>query len=196
MGTTLNGKRLRQIVHWYLACVLSRVKWQHITAMGLLALWAMLVGTIDWPLHVQTRQMTLQLAQHTSQEQTKPHPVAQQLAPHDLTHEFVASLPEFEKYPEQLRELNLLADKSSVVIMRIDYRYEQMPALPIRKLTLRMDIRGDEAQQRRFLQTTLNAIPNLSVARLAFAKSADGAAKVEQKLDVNLYYQSRQKAST
>jgi len=195
MGPTVNGKKLRQIVSWHLACVLNRVKWQHTTAMGLLALWAMLVGTIDWPLHVETRQMTLQLAQHTALEPTRPPPAAQQLAPRDLTHEFMASLPGFEKYPEQLRELNLLADKSSVVIMRIDYRYEQMPALPIRKLTLRMDLRGDEAQQRRFLQATLNAIPNLSIARLAFAKSADGAATVEQKLDVNLYYQSRQKAS-
>lgn len=196
MGTTVNENKLRQIVAWHFACVLNRVKWPHTVAMGLLALWAMLIGTIDWPLHVETRQMTLQLVQHMSREQAKPHPTVQQLAPRDLTHEFVASLPEFEKYPEQLRELNLLADKSSVVITRIDYRYEQMPTLPIRKLALRMDIRGDEAQQRRFLQTTLNAIPNLSVARLAFAKSADGATKVEQKLDVNLYYQSHQKAST
>jgi hypothetical protein len=195
MGTTLNGKSLRQIVFWHLACVLNQVKWQHITAIGLLALWAMLIGTIDWPLHVQTRQMTMQPAQHTAPAPTSPRRAGQQLAPRDLTHEFLASLPEFEKYPEQLRELNLLADKSSVVIMRIDYRYEQMPALPIKKLTLRMDLKGDEAQQRRFLQTTLNAMPNLSVARLAFAKRADGTASVEQKLDVNLYYQLRQKAS-
>ncbi|MFL9903455.1 hypothetical protein PQR71_35885 [Paraburkholderia fungorum] len=191
----MNWKKLRQIISWYIACVLNRLKWQHTAAIGLLALWAMLIGTIDWPLHVETRRMTLRLAQHMALEPTRPRSAAQQSGPRDLTHEFMASLPEFEKYAEQLRELNLLADKSSVVIMRIDYRYEQMPALPIKKLTLHMDIRGDEAQQRRFLQTTLNALPNLSVARLAFAKSADGATKVEQKLDVNLYYQLHPKAS-
>lgn len=195
MGATVNGKKLRQTIVWYLACVLNRAEWQHITAMGLLALWATLIGTIDWPLHAEMRQMTLRLAQHRVQEPTRPRPATQQSAPRDLTHEFMASLPEFEKYPEQLRELNLLADKGNVVITRIDYRYEQMPALPITKLTLHMDIRGDEAQQRRFLQTTLNAFPNLSVARLAFAKSTEGATKVEQKLDVNLYYRLRTKAS-
>lgn len=57
-----------------------------------------------------------------------------------------------------------------------------------------MDVKGDEAQQRRFLQTTLNAFPNLSVARLAYAKNADGATKLDQKLDVNLYYQLHPKA--
>lgn len=167
------------------------MKWQHTTAMGLLALWATLIGTIDWPLRTETRQMTLRLARHMALEPARPRSTTQQPAPRDLTHEFTASLPEFEKYAEQLRELNVLAEKSSVVIMRIDYRYEQMPALPIKKLTLRMDIRGDEAQQRRFLQTTLNAVPNLSVARLAFAKNTDGATKIEQKLDVNLYYRLR-----
>ncbi|MFL9867544.1 hypothetical protein PQR67_25495 [Paraburkholderia fungorum] len=191
----MNEKKLQPIILWYLACVLNRVEWQHTTAMGLLALWATLIGTIDWPLQVETRQMTLRLSQHMVPEPTKPRSGAQQSTPRDVTQEFMASLPEFEKYAEQLRELNSLADKSSVVIVRIDYRYEQMPALPIRKLTLRMDVRGDEAQQRKFLQTMLNAIPNLSVARLAFIKSTDSVSKVEQKLDVNLYYQSRQKAA-
>ncbi|WP_287183049.1 hypothetical protein [Paraburkholderia sp.] len=107
----------------------------------------------------------------------------------------MASLPEFEKYADQLRALNLLADKTRVVITRIDFRYDQVPALPVRKLALRMNVRGDEAQQRRFLQTMLNAFPNLSVARLAFAKGTDGIIQVEQKLDVNLYYRLRPKAA-
>ncbi|MFL9984055.1 hypothetical protein [Paraburkholderia sediminicola] len=196
MGTTVNRKKFWRTISWYLACVLNRVEWQHIAATGLLVLWATLIGTIDWPLHAETRQITLRLARHAALEPATPRPAAQQLAPRDLTHEFIRSLPKFEKYAEQIRELNLLAEKSSVVIVRVDYRYEQMTALPIKKLTLRMDVTGDEAQQHRFLQTTLNAIPNLSVARLAFAKSADGATtKVEQKLDVNLYYQLPPKAS-
>jgi hypothetical protein len=36
----------------------------------------------------------------------------------------------------------------------------------------------------------LNTFANLSVARLAYAKSTDGAANIEQKLDVNLHYRS------
>ena len=192
MGAAVNGERMRQRVSWHLACGLNRVEWQHTAAMGLLALWVMLIGTIDYPLHTETRRVRLQLASRLALEPARPRSAVQQLAPRDLGREFAAALPEFEKYPEQLRALNLLADKHGVVVS-IDYRYEQMPALPIAKLALRMDVRGDEVQQRSFLQTTLNTFSNLSVARLAYAKRTDGVATIEQKLEINLFYRSRPK---
>ncbi len=195
MGPAVNAKLLRKKVFWYLACGVKRVAWQHTTAMGLLALWVALIATVDWPLRAETRHMTSQLARHAASGPAQPRRATPRSAPRDLTHEFVASLPEFEKYADQLRALNLLADKTRVVITRIDFRYDQVPALPVRKLALRMNVRGDEAQQRRFLQTMLNAFPNLSVARLAFAKGTDGIIQVEQKLDVNLYYRLRPKAA-
>ncbi|MGA7817959.1 hypothetical protein [Caballeronia sp.] len=190
----MNGKKLRQIVSWHIACGFDRLEWQTTTAVGLVILWATLICVINSPLHAETQQMKLRLAPHIALERAKPASVKPDSAPRDLTHDFVASLPEFDKHSEQLRALNSLADKNSVVITRIDYRYEQLPALPIKKLALHMDVKGDEAQQRRFLQTTLNAFPNLSVARLAYAKNADGATKLDQKLDVNLYYQLHPKA--
>jgi hypothetical protein len=195
MGAVVKAKTLLQRFFWHLACGLNRLEWQHTLGMGLLALWTTLIVTIDGPLHAETRQMASRVAAYLALEPTKTRPTTPPSARVDLTHEFVASLHEFDKYSEQLRTLNLLAEKSSVVIMRIDYRYEQMPALPIKKLTLHMDVRGDETQQRRFMQTTLNAFPNLSIARLAYAKNAAGVSRVEQKLDVNLYYQSRPKAN-
>jgi hypothetical protein len=196
MGTTVNWKKLRQIVSWYFACGLDWLEWQYTVAVGLVLLWAMLICVIDSPLHAETRQMTSRVAPHIALERAKPHSAKLDSTPDDLAHDFVASLPEFNNHIEQLRALNSLADKSSVVITRIDYRYEQLPALPIRKLTLRMDVRGDEAQQHSFLRTTLNALPNLSVARLSYAKNADGAAKVDQKLDLNLYYRLLPKAAS
>jgi hypothetical protein len=196
MGTTVNWKKLRQIVSWYIACGLDWLEWQYTIAAGLVLLWAMLICVIDSPLHAETRQMTSRVAPYIALEQAKPHSAKLDSTPHNLAHDFVASLPEFNNHVEQLRALNSLADKSGVVITRIDYRYEQLPALPIRKLALRMDVRGDEAQQQSFLRTTLNALPNLSVARLSYAKNADGPAKLDQKLDLNLYYRLLPKAAS
>jgi hypothetical protein len=196
MGTTVNWIKRRQIVSWYIACGLDWFKWQYTMALGLVVLWATLICAIDSPLHAETRQMTSRLAPHITPERAKPRMAKLDSTPHDLTRDFVTSLPEFNEHVEQVRALNLLADKNSVVITRIDYRYEQLPALPIRKLALRMDVRGDEAQQQSFLRTTLNAFPNLSVARLAYAKNADGAVRLDQKLDLNLYYRLPPKAAS
>jgi hypothetical protein len=191
----VNWKELGQKVSWHIACGLDRLEWQYTTAVGLVLLWATLIFAVNSPLHAETRRMTLRLASHIALERAKPGSGKPEPAARDLTRDFVASLPEFDTHPEQLRALNSLADKNSVVITRIDYRYEQLPGLPIKKLALRMDVKGDEAQQRRFLQTTLNAFPNLSVARLAYAKNTDGATRLDQKMDVNLYYQSPPKAA-
>jgi hypothetical protein len=196
MGTTVSWKKLRPRFSWYIACGLDWFEWQYTIAAGLVLLWAMLTCAIDFPLHADTRQMTSRLAPHIALERARPSVAKLDSAPRDLTRDFVASLPEFDKHVEQLRALNSLADKNGVVITRIDYRYEQLPVLPIRKLALRMDVKGDEAQQQSFLRTTLNAFPNLSIARLAYAKNADGAAKLDQKLDLNLYYRLLPKAAS
>jgi hypothetical protein len=191
MGTPVNKKRFWNVLAWHIASNLNRLEWRHTAALGLICLWATLIGTIDYPLYLETRHMALQRAMHLALKPVHLRPAIPQSAPSDPTSDFVTVLPEFPKYPEQLRMLNLLADRSAVVITRTEYRYEQMPALPIKKLTLRMELSGGEVQQRRFLVAALNTLPNLSVARLAYAKSTEGANKVEQKLDINLYYRSR-----
>ncbi|QIE27508.1 hypothetical protein SBC1_56140 (plasmid) [Caballeronia sp. SBC1] len=193
----MNWKKLRRIVSWHIACVLDWFKWQYTIAAGLVLSWATLICAIDSPLHADTQLMTSRLAPHVAFERAKPRSAKlDSSAPRDLARDFAASLPEFKEHIAQLRALNSLAEKNGVVITRIDYRYEQLPALPIRKLALRMDVRGDEAQQQSFLRTTLNTFPNLSVARLAYAKNADGAAKLDQKLDLNLYYRLLPKAAS
>jgi hypothetical protein len=192
----MNVRKLWHIASWRFACVLDRMEWQYITAFGLVLLWATLICIIGFPMLAQTREMTSRLASHTALERVRPTSAKRESASRDPVRDFADFLPVFDKHPEQLRALNSLADKNSVVIKRIDYRYEQLPALPIRRLALRMDVKGSEAQQRRFLQATLNAFPNLSVARLAYAKNTDGTASLDQKLDVNLYYQSHAKAGS
>src|SRR6266404_9244910 len=137
MGAAVKGKMLRKRLFWYLACSMNRAEWQHTTAISLLALWAALIAAVDWPLRAETRQMTWQLTRQAASALTQPRPTTPPSAPRDLTHEFVRSLPEFEKYADQLRALNLLADKTSVVVTRVDYRYDQLPALPVKRLALR-----------------------------------------------------------
>ena len=88
----------------------------------------------------------------------------------------------------QLRALNLLADQHGVVVARVDYRYEPLTGLPIQRLVLRMDAQGQDLPLRSFLQAMLNAFPNLSIARLAYAKATDGSLKVDQALEIHLYY--------
>lgn len=184
----MTSKELRQGLSWYIKCSLSRMKWQHTVAFGLLSLWALLIGVVDLPLRAEVRKMGAQLSSYISQPSINLFTTERNSVERDLSNEFIASLPEFEKHLDELRALNVLADKADVLITRTDYHYEQISTLPIRKLSLRMEVSGDDAQQRRFLQTMMNSFPNLSIARLAYAKRADGSARIEQKLDVNLYY--------
>jgi hypothetical protein len=186
---TMSRQRILQVVSWRGTWLLNRLKSPHITVTALLALWALLIGTIDYPLFKETRRMALQLASIPAPAPVRP--AARQAGPRNLAKEFAATLPEFDAYPDQLRDLHTLADKHGIVITRADYRYELLAELPIEKLAMHMDINGPDEAHRRFLQAMLNALPNLSIARLAYAKSTDGSTKVEQKLDIHLYYRAR-----
>lgn len=193
MGPAVTGKNWR-LISWHLACGLNRVEWRHSAGAGLLGLWILLIGTVDLPLHAEIQRATLQLAPYLALQSSKPASAMKPITRRDVSTEFAAALPEFEKYPEQLRALNALADRAGVALVRVDYRYEPLPALPIIALSLQIDLRGEEVQQRKFLQAALDAFANLAIARLAYAKGADGTPKVEQKLQVDLYYRARPKA--
>ncbi|WP_175873180.1 hypothetical protein [Burkholderia sp. BCC0397] len=176
-----------QVLSWRCAWALDQLRAAHLVVAGLLALWASLIIAIDYPLLRETRQMAMQLASipEPAQEQS----TAAKTQPPNAAKEFAATLPEFDAYPDELRELNTLADKSGVVVARVDYRYDPLKALPIKRLVMRMDIKGQDLQQRRFLQVMLNTFPNLSIARLAYTKSTDGSLNVDQMLEIHLYYQ-------
>ncbi|WP_175954811.1 hypothetical protein [Burkholderia sp. BCC0405] len=185
----MSRQRILQIVSWRGTWLLNRLQSPHVTVTALLALWALLTGTIDYPLFKETRRMAMQLA--SIPEPAPVGPAARKAEPRNLAKEFAATLPEFDAYPDQLRDLHALADKHGIVITRADYRYELLAELPIEKLAIHMDINGPDEAHRRFLQAMLNALSNLSIARLAYAKSTDGSTKVEQKLDIHLYYRVR-----
>jgi len=189
MGAAVNRRHVLRTISWRWAWALNRVDSIHIVAVGLLALWASLILTIDYPLLRETQQMSLQLA--SIPEPAYGPTTASKSEPRNSVDAFYAALPEFDTYPDQLRALNALAEKSGVVIERVDFQYEPLTKLPIKKLAMRMFITGTAAQQRRFLPALLNAFPNLSIARLAYSKSTDGSMKIDQKLDVHLYYRSK-----
>jgi hypothetical protein len=180
-----------QRVCWQCSALLGQLSAIHIAAAGLMVLWASLLIMIDYPLHRDTQHMTAQLA--ALPRPAHHRPVARPER-RDVAAQFAATLPAFATYPDQLRELNRLADTHGVVITRIDYQYAALTPLPIRRLMMRMAIRGADLSQRRFLQAMLNTLPNLSIARLAYAKAPNDTLKVELKLEVCLYYPS--KAST
>jgi hypothetical protein len=184
------GKRSWQILVWYFEYRLNAVGWQHVAAIGLLTFGVSLAGVVDYPMYVETRRLATELAARNAPKTTKRASPAQSDIQRDIAKEFVNSLPEFDKYPEQLRILTQLAEKNAVVILRVDYRYEYVPTLTIRKIALHLDLKGDEVQQKRLLRLLLNTFSNLSIVRLAYTKNADPGASVEQKLDVNLYYRS------
>lgn len=192
----MNWKKLRRIVSWHIACVLDWFKWQYTIAAGLVLSWATLICAIDSPLHADTQLMTSRLAPHVAFERAKPRSAKlDSSAPRDLARDFAASLPEFKEHIAQLRALNSLAEKK--------WRRHYAHRLPVRTVARAADqearlTHGCEGRRSAatFLRTTLNTFPNLSVARLAYAKNADGAAKLDQKLDLNLYYRLLPKAAS
>ncbi|KVM51464.1 hypothetical protein WJ58_21700 [Burkholderia ubonensis] len=189
METAVNRQQALQMVSWRCSWLLNQLKTGQIAAASLIVLWTSLVITVDYPLLRETRQMTMQLT--SIPEPKRERPAALDTVPRYSAKDFIVALPEYDTYPDQLRDLNILADKSGVVIMRVDYQYVTLTALPIERLVMRMAIKGTDLQQRRFLQAMLNTFPNLSIARLAYAKNPNDSMKIEQKLDIHLYYRMK-----
>jgi hypothetical protein len=196
MEATMNIERLTHTGRWHLERLADRIDWQHTAALGLFALWTALLITIDLPLRAETQRIAARLEHDSTHAPDESRVALLHSATPDLTREFVASLPHFEKCTDQVGALNLIANQSGVVVASAHYRYEQLPGLPVTKVVLAIDARGDEAQQRKFLQTALNALPNLAIARLVYTKHTDGASPVKLKLDLSMYFQSRPKAAT
>ncbi|MBN3759422.1 hypothetical protein [Burkholderia sp. Ac-20365] len=191
MEATVNLGKILKVASWYLTCVDDRTTWRHTTAAGLAATWIALMLTIDLPLRNETRQLAAQLAHEGKRHPDRLRAASPPPASSDPRLAFVESLPPFDKCTEQLRELGVLAEQSGVVLASINYRYEPVPGLPVTKVRLGVVARGGAANQRRLLQTTLNAMPNLAVARLVYTKVADGTKLVKLKLDLDMYLQSR-----
>jgi hypothetical protein len=177
---------------WKIGCwhsnATNRMDWQRIAMAAVLALWASLIFIIDLPLLAETRQINGQVAKQRTLDSARQRSPSAQPAPYDPTHTFIASLPAFDKCADQLRALNELAEKSGVSIASVHYRYEPLPGLPITKVAMSVDARGEEQQHRRFLQMALNTFQNLAIARLVSTRSADGASSPRMKLDINLYF--------
>jgi hypothetical protein len=177
-----NGQAWR-VLTWYARYVFNRLEWQHTLSIGLFSLWAMTVAFVDYPLYVETRALSSRLARPIRLDAATRKPASQRDMPRDLVKEFVASLPEFQQYPEQLRALNDLVDRNGIAARHIDYRYERVPSLAIQKLALQMELSGQEIPLRKFMQVALNSFSNLSIASLSFAKAADGGASAELRLE-------------
>ncbi|WP_124823692.1 hypothetical protein [Burkholderia stagnalis] len=185
----MNRQQVLQMVSWRCSWLLNQLRTCQIAAASLIVLWALLVSTVDYPLLRETRQMTMQLT--SIPEPKRERPAAVDTEPQHLAKEFIAAMPEYDMYPEQLRDLNVLADKTGVVVTRVDYQYVTLMALPIKRLVMRMAVKGADVQQRRFLQAMLNTFPNLSIARLAYSRNPNDSMKSEQKLDIHLYYRTK-----
>ncbi|WP_156811076.1 MULTISPECIES: hypothetical protein [Cupriavidus] len=185
----MNRRHVLHVVSWRGNWVWGRIGPHHLVIAGLLTLWVSLILAIDYPLLRETRQLAKQLASVPEPGRERPSTAkAAQAGPRQIAKEYAATLPAFDAYPGQLRALNLLADQHGVVVARVDYRYEPLTGLPIQRLVLRMDAQGQDLPLRSFLQAMLNAFPNLSIARLAYAKATDGSLKVDQALEIHLYY--------
>jgi hypothetical protein len=192
----MNGKRQWRIILWRIRYVLALAEWQHVAGFGLLSFWVLTLCVVDYPLYRETQALSSRLTASRTARATRPKPASSpDQEPRNLAAGFVASLPAYETYPKQLNTLTDLAGKNGVAVIRIDYRYESLPELPIRKLMLHLDLSGNETQLRELLRTLLNTFPNLSVARLAYTKAADPGATMEQRLDINLYYRSDKAAA-
>lgn len=164
------------------------MSWQNAAIAGFAALWVALVIAVDFPLYTETQSLRNQLEKNNIGKSATARRDTKQSTPFDPTHEFIASLPAFDKCTEQLRALNQLANKSGVLIASAHYRYEPVSGLPLMKAGVIMDVRGSEKQQRRFLRMILNAFPNLAISRLGYSRGTDGANNLREKFDIDMYY--------
>lgn len=181
------GQVLR-VATWYGKAWLDQLTPLQIVAISFVVMWLATVAMIDYPLLLDTRQLAIQSA--ASAKSAREHPASKTVARRYIEKDFIATLPEYETYPDTLRDVDMLADKSGVIIKRVDYQHAGLTGLPIKRVVMRMALKGSEVQFRRFLQAMLNSYPNLSIVRLAYAKAANAPDKIEQKLDVNLYYRT------
>jgi len=184
----MNGRQQWRVLSWHTRYVLDRAEWQHIAALGLLSFWLLTICLVDYPLYSEARALSSQWSASRTSATNRMPASSPDKKPRDIASEFVASLPAYETYPKQLNTLTELAGKNGIAILRIDCRYETVLELPIRKLTLHMDLSGSETQLRALLSAMLNTVPNLSIGRLAYKKSVDPGAGMDQRLDINLYY--------
>ncbi|HKU25237.1 MAG TPA: hypothetical protein VJQ54_07170, partial [Candidatus Sulfotelmatobacter sp.] len=57
----MNERRAWLSIVWHLKGALNGASWRHVSVIGLIAFWGLVVGIIDYPLYVETRQLASQV---------------------------------------------------------------------------------------------------------------------------------------
>lgn len=152
-------------------------------AVALLLLWGGLHWQVSRPLAAlaaaqDERLQTLQAAQHALR------PGAGGQAPASP----MEVLPPESARDAQLILLHKLAERQQLLLKRVAYRAEPVPALPLQRLSVSLVLQGSYVAQRQFLHALLEAAPNLAVEQLALEKGDAPGDGMSMQLQAALYY--------
>lgn len=171
----------------------ARRAWERLDATGLLALaavalWLGIHVTVNVPLAAEVQG----LAQQADQQRNAAlePPVRGSAAAARSSTELVAFFPDREQREKDLRHLHQLAAKQGLGLIRADYRSEPLAALPLQRFALRLQLRGDYARQRLFLQALLRGFPHLAVERLSLEGASGAPEAMTALLEAHLYYRA------
>lgn len=171
----------------------ARRAWERLDATGLLALaavalWLGIHVTVNVPLAAEAQR----LAQQADQQRNAAlePPVRGSAAAARSSTELVAFFPDREQREKDLRHLHQLAAKQGLGLIRADYRSEPLAALPLQRFALRLQLRGDYARQRLFLQALLRGFPHLAVERLSLEGASGAPEAMTALLEAHLYYRA------
>lgn len=177
----------RARLRWQLRRAWARLDTLGLCVLAALALWLGLHLTVNRPLGAEAER----LAQQVAEQQRTALPVRGGAATARSRHELVAFFPTLEQREQDLRRLHQLAARQDLALVRADYRSEPLSALPLQRLSLRLQLQGGYARQRLFLQALLRELPHLAVERLSLEGAPGAPEAMSALVEAHLYYQPR-----
>ena len=180
--------RLLARLRWEARCAWERLDTPGLLALAAFALWLGIHFTVNVPLAAEAQG----LAQQADQQRNAAleAPARDTAATARSSAGLVAFFPDREQRERDLRHLHQLAAKQGLGLIRADYRTEPLATLPLQRFALRLQLRGDYARQRLFLQALLHDFPHLAVERLSLEGSSGAPEAMTALLEAQLYYRT------
>lgn len=105
---------------------------------------------------------------------------------------FLAYLPAAVGHDAAWGEILAKARGNGIAITRQEWRREPLSSLSAHRQVMRISSTGSYAEQRRFMNSLLVAMPTLAVDRLALEKNDEGAEELTMSYELSLLYRDQQ----
>lgn len=184
----LRFPEIRNRLRWQLAKAWAALGMLELFALALMALWFGLSWQVNLPLREETVLLSAKVQAQRLAHDAAAQSISAQKTGTDLSAGLMDFLPDDGQRERQLAKLHQLSDRYSLQLTRVDYRIETVDALSVQRASLRLNIQGGYAMQRKFIRALLEALPNLALERITLEKTAGIPDSMNTLLDASLYY--------